>query len=354
MTNSSIQRRRGRFPAPLASVATLLLSITACSSDSIQPTPPPPTPEGLWTASGARSDLLRLAPAQLDTAGELEPATTIQAVGDSLPAIGGLISLAFDDTGLLWVVSSLRSTLLGFAPSRLMVSGATSPTVRITAGDGTLVGPTALAFDAQHRLWVANAGARTLVRFDPDQLAASGTRQPAVVLTGLGEPTALAFDAAGSLWVAEFPGRLLEYLPNQLEASGAPVPAVTLDPDPAGTSLVEPAAMAFDAAGMLWVSNSGSTTVVGFAPDQRVASGAPSPRVVLSPAAGSLQLPAALVFTADGSLWVVNGTGVLERFDAASLAAGGPPEPSGRLVLSQQTLLWGGALWPRPAGLPLR
>jgi hypothetical protein len=67
----------------------------------------------------------------------------------------------------------------------------------------------------------------------------------------------------------------VKFTPEQLEVSGTPLPAVTI------SDLAAPGGLAFDAAGSLWVANSGST-VVAFAPEQLTAPGSPDPRVVLS------------------------------------------------------------------------
>jgi hypothetical protein len=155
-----------------------------------------PVPEGLWTASGIPSAILRLSPAQLSDNGARIPATTLTTTSAQLFS---LVGVAFDQTGTMWVASADDSLVLAFAPSALANSGSSPAMVVIEPIDGSLSRPSSLAFDREHRLWVANNYNGTLVRFDPAQLAAGGRQRPAVVITGLGHPTAIAFDAGGTL-----------------------------------------------------------------------------------------------------------------------------------------------------------
>jgi len=320
-----------------------------CGYDSGYTAPNPPRPDGLWTASASPSAILRLAPSQLGSTGALTPATTITTPSAELAT---LVGIAFDAAGDLWVASQDDSLLIAFAPTGLTSSGSAAAMVVITSNAGSLSGPTSLAFDPEHRLWVANRANGTLVRYDAAQLAAGGAQVPAVILSGLGLPTAIAFDAAGSLWVSDSRANtLVKYSAAQLAASGSPAPAVLLS---AGSnSLVKPSGLAFDASGNLWVANTNGESLAAFSPDQFAASGSPEPRILLSSSDDTVTRPVGLAFDAAGNLWVVGGGGALTEFARASLGATGAPEPSARFQLTGYSLLWNVAFWPRPAGLPL-
>lgn len=365
-----------RRPAVLqATLVAQLLLLAACSGDPVAPRPAPgpdpvpvpvpvpdPVPDplrfpppgssknvGLWTAAGAAPTVLRLAPDQLGISGAVSPRTAVYASNAELIQPVGV---AFDASGTLWVASFSDSVVAGFRTATIARSGATDASIVIRQSGRSLSGPAGLAFDAAHGLWVSNVGNGTLVRFDSAQLAESGAPVPDVVISGAGVPTALAFDASGTLWVSDTRSRTISaYRAAQLAASGSPAPAIVLSAN--GSSLANARGIAFDAAGNLWVANSGARTIVAFSPAQLAASGAPAPRVVLSPAAGALPVPVALAFDAGGNLWAMSNTGILEQFAAAELTSSGTRTPAVRLELTDYLLLWGIAFWPVPGGLPL-
>jgi sugar lactone lactonase YvrE len=318
------------------------------------PVPGPSAQEGLWTSSGSNPAILRLAPSQLLTSGDLLPATAIFTPSAELFSVNGI---AFDTDGTMWITSEDDSMLVAFSPTSLVRSGSANAAVVISSIDGSVSAPSGLAFDKQHRLWVANSGNGTVVRFDPAQLASSGSPVPALTISGLGKPVALAFDAAGSLWVSDIRrNKLASFSEAQLTASGFLVPQVVLSatgPTAAARSLMNPAGIAFDAGGNLWVANLGNQSIASFSPAQLETSGSPVPHVVLSSNAGSLSFPTGLAFDADGSLWVMEDAGVLEKFPSTSLSAAGAPSPSVRVGLPGYIEFWSVAFWPTPDRLPV-
>jgi sugar lactone lactonase YvrE len=333
--------------------ATFALAFTilaGCGYDSSY-TVAPPAPDsafedGLWTASGGAPAILHLAPTQLLTDGNRTPATSISTSSAQLSELNGI---AFDTDGTMWVTSQHDSTLVAFAPISLAHSGSADATILISGA--ALGGPTGLAFDKHHRLWVANLDHGTVVRFDSAQLASSGSPVPSVIIEGLGQPAALAFDDAGSLWVSDIRrNKIASFSEAQLSSSGFLVPQVIISA--LATSLRNPAGIAFDADGNLWVANASNQTVVAFTPTQLAASGSPAPHVVISSNA-DLGNPVGLAFDTDGALWVVGDADAVEKFPRASLGTTGAPAPSVRLTLANYTLFWNVAFWPKPSGLPL-
>jgi sugar lactone lactonase YvrE len=215
----------------------------------------------------------------------------------------------------------------------------------------SLSGPTGIAFDSQRRLWVANSGNGTVVRFDVPQIASGGPRGARQIIRGFRRPVSIAFDAAGSLWVSDIGANTItSYSADELTRE-SPAPTVVLHA--AAGSLALPAGIAFDANGNLWVANIGNHTIASFAAAQLTASGSPAPHVVLSPNAGSLSIPTGLAFDAGRNLWVLNDDGTLQKFASASLSATGSPDPAVRITLNGYSSFWSMAFWPKPAGLPL-
>ena len=340
-----------RLTGPQATVGLLLFLTAGCGADSSGPGagPTPDTPsEGLWTASGAPSAVLRLSPDQLLNSGNPIPATTITTPSANLGEPGGI---AFDTDGTMWLASSTDQVLIALAPSSVATTGSVTAKTVIRSNGTSLAEPAGIAFDRDHNLWVSNPGRGTVVRFDRAQLAASGAPVPTVVLSGLGLPFGLAFDASGALWVTDpNASTIVKFTPEQLAVSGSPTPAVVLTAN--DHSLQHPGFPAFDEAGNLWVPNFANGTIVAFAPAQLAASGSPGPPIALSTNV-LFQAPVAVAFDADGSMWVVNfGIAMLVKFDRAALAASGHPAPSVSIGFTNQLVL-GLAFWPKPAGLPL-
>jgi sugar lactone lactonase YvrE len=351
MTTKTAKDSETRFTVVRQATFALAFTVVAgCGYDSsYSMAPPPPDPafeDGLWTASGGSPAILHLAPTQLLTDGDRTPVVSISTSSATLSELNGI---AFDADGTIWVTSQHDSALVAFAPAELAGSGPADATVRISSA--ALGGPTGLAFDKQHRLWVANLDHGSVVRFDPAQLASSGSPTPSVIIAGLGQPAALAFDGAGSLWVSDIRrNKIASFSESQLSASGFLAPQVVIST--LGTSLQNPAGIAFDADGNLWVANASNQTVVAFTPAQLATTGSPAPHVVLSTNT-ALGNPVGLAFDTDGALWVVGDADAVEKFPKTSLGATGAPAPSVRLTLTNYTLFWNVAFWPKPSGLPL-
>ena len=258
-----------------------------------------PTATFAMTTFG-NNTIVKFTAAQLKTSGTPTPVVTITAAGAS-PA-----GLAFDGNGNLWVASYDNNTVVEYSGSQLAATGSPTPAVTISATGGSLNGPVGLAFDASGGLWVANAvqNVNTVVKYSSSQLASSGSPTPAVTLSAnassINGPLFLAFDASGDLWVANgnfSQNTVVEFTPSQIASSGSPTPNVTLGAS-AG-SLMDPAGLAFNGSGNLWVSNAyvsnlGSSTVVEFAASQIVSNGTPTPNVTLS--SSSLISPFGLAF----------------------------------------------------------
>lgn len=306
-------------------------------------------PEGLWTASAVPGGVLRLTRDELQGEGERAPATEILIPGGGVPALAGM---AFATDGTLWVANPEDETLLAFVPAALARSGLRVASRVIAPADGSLSAPIGLAFDRLHRLWVANSGNGTVVRFDAGALASGGAAGPSVVDTVFGRPAMLAFAGDGSLWVGDTQLQTIQaFHAEDLAVSGRPYPFLGLRRGP--NVLNVPTSMAFDDAGTLWVGNSGNHTLTAFTASQVTAGGPSTASIVVGPTDGSLAIPEGLAFDAEGNLWVTNLTGTVERFRRSDLAVSGAPTPSVRLRLTGHPLLWGTAFWPTPAGLPI-
>lgn len=345
-------QKRLMRPTVLAVTLGLLLPFAAsCANEALMPDPsgsPSATPDGLWTVSGSSAAILRLDPTQLGDATQRDAGTVITT---SSAALNTLVAIAFDSAGNLWAVGLDEPALLAFEPEALTSSGSRLARTTIVSSAGSLKSPTGLAFDAQQRLWVADFTG-TLSRFDVQQLATGGAQLPAVVVNVPGNPAAMAFDASGSLWVSDNVLHVVrKYTSAQLATSGSPLPDVVLSAT--DLSLVNPAGLAFDAAGNLWVANIGGRTLAAFSPQKLDRTASPVPDVLITANGESLAVPVSLAFDAEGNLWVVGGGGALTKFSQASLGTSGPAVPALRVQIGERSLFWNMAFWPTPKGLPL-
>ncbi|MGD0291250.1 MAG: hypothetical protein ABSC63_16540 [Candidatus Binataceae bacterium] len=230
-------------------------------------------------------------------------------------------SLQFDQAGNLWVVTLGNyaggkvqgPNLLEYTPSEIAQSGSPTPKTIVTITEPPLP-PTdfssnEIQFDAGGNLWVSGGIVRVspvqeiVVDFTPAQLSAGGALASnlniavsnAVPIHYVYITTAFAFDKRGNLWVAYYTGGanvyqggLKMFAAADLAGTGtiAPTPMVTIDLG----NLTSPGALAFDDLGDLWVANapelitgtSGGANIAEFTPDQLAASGAPTPKALLS------------------------------------------------------------------------
>jgi sugar lactone lactonase YvrE len=280
----------------------------------------------IWVVNQNSSTLISY---PLSANGNATPAVTISANVNSLNNPFG--TEAFDASGDLWISNLDAQTLVEYTPSQLASSGNPTPAVTISSDGSSLSDPGSVTFDRSGDLWALNEDG-AIEEFTPSQLASSGDPTPVVSISGLLNPYGLAFDGSGALWVSDNDAStVVEYTPSQLVSSGDPTPAVTLSAN--AQSIDNPSGVAFDASGNLWVTNPGNDTLVEFTPSQLASSGDPTPAVTISATGPSLDGPYSLAFDAAGDLWVPNSGGEsLVEYAANQLAATGDPTPVNTIV----------------------
>jgi hypothetical protein len=180
----------------------------------------------------------------------------------------------------------------------------------------------------------------SLEEFTSAELSAQPTQGPNVTIgfTGFVRPAHAVFDIKGDLWVSDFlSNAVFEYTLAQLAVGGPIVipnliPNVELTSNPAFTG---PIGIAFDAAGDLWIANTGTTTIFEFnAASLPTAAGSTvtlTPNVILSDDGnGSIHAPWELVFDTAGNLWSSNSAMpfTLVEFAKSVLGTSGSPVPA--------------------------
>jgi sugar lactone lactonase YvrE len=245
--------------------------------------------------------------------------------------------------GVMLVSNDGRTSLYTYGSNVLRSSGAPTPADTV----GGLSKPDGMAFDAAGNLWVANESSHDLDMYTPGQLAAGGDPAPARTLTVTVNTLALGlrFDANGNLWLMS-QQTLQAFSPTQLAAGGAQTPAIKIT----SSSLVNPVDMLFDSNGNAWVSESGNSQLLKFSASELASSGARTPTVIISAHSGSLNEPAGLAVDAFGDVWVANyGNGTIVAYTSSQLAASGTPAPT--IVLNLVSALPWGLAWDRRGNL---
>ena len=217
-------------------------------------------------------------------------ATAITSGGIYFP-----LAVAADTNGDMWIAD--------YGDSKVSLLSSSGSAISSSSGWGgtSLAFPAALAVDADHNAWVANQGGllpvtkisadgTEVTNYDCDCDGASGVATDqsgnvwianyygnsisevntcgklevdAAMGGGLVRPQGIAVDGVGTVWVANFQGNSL----SELGGSSSATAGMLLSPSTgfgADASLVAPYALAIDASGNLWVTNSGKNTLTQF------------------------------------------------------------------------------------------
>jgi alpha-tubulin suppressor-like RCC1 family protein len=165
------------------------------------------------------------------TADQLEDPSSIVAPEVTIASGGTLGGLAFDGSGDLWVASPVTDTVTEYAKAQLSQSGSPAPAVILSSLDGSLNGPSSVAFDGDGDLWVANQGGNSVVEFETNQLEASGSPAPADIIGG----SATSISAPDAIAIARAP---IERLKPSID--GTPEQGETLRARPGEWTGIDP------------------------------------------------------------------------------------------------------------------
>lgn len=200
--------------------------------------------------------------------------------------------LAFDSSGNLWVVDSLNNRVLEFTKpfkndeGASLVIGQSSFTKTGASTSSTgLSGPSDIAFDSAGNLWVEDEGNNRILEFVKGSGFSSG-ESASIVLgqssfttsvgqtsqTGLNDPADMAIDQSGNVWVADFlNNRILEFVKGSGFTDGQPASLVLGQssftagaPQTTQNGLWYPDGLAFDSSGNLWATDLGNCRLLEF------------------------------------------------------------------------------------------
>jgi sugar lactone lactonase YvrE len=309
----------------------------------------------LWIANNQGSHaFVDYTAVQLSTSGAPTPTLSSQSAASGANAN----AMAFDAHGNLWVIANGSNQAVEYSAGQLTSN---TPAATITIDDANGVGVNGIAFDAQGNMWLANYEPCEIDELSASQLvSASGsvTRTPAMVLNGCGAsvtvtgPSALAFDANGNLWVADIDSSdVYMYAASVLTGTGA----VTSEPTFQTRPGIAVQYLAFDGGGNLWIS--GGNQVVRLSASQLASGGSGSPAnatpsTALTVTGASFE---GLAFDDSGDLWAVdNANSAAVELSANQLASSGTVNPTTRIAATSGSLNapWSLAFDPHPTSLP--
>jgi secreted PhoX family phosphatase len=278
----------------------------------------------LWIGNQGHSTIPELSSDQLRHSGSPTPADTL------VTAVGGPAGLALDSQGNMWVSSipiGPGDTIAMYTPAARNAGGTSAPSrVLISAA---INNAETIAFDNSGNLWMANCGLSQLIKFSASQLSAGGSQTPSATVTTspiVMCPYALAFDNSGDLWVTDgnLGTHIAKYAAAQLKSTGNPTPVDTVGSQ--SGSLSSPEGLAFDANGNLWVANDGAPTVVEYTPNQLAAQGAPTPHVTITIPGSE---PRGIAFDKRGTLWVADdANAAVYGLTSGQIGSSGSPAPA--------------------------
>ena len=209
---------------------------------------------------------------------------------------GGLnypAAIAIDTNATAWVVDYGNSHVTQLSSTGQPLSGATGYTTPYFAF------PIAIAIDASHNGWIANSGDTTVTKVSPDGKQFTN-------YSCCNGATGLAVDQGGNVWVANYFGNSI----SEISSAGS-----VLSSGYTAASLINPQGIAIDGSGNVWVAS-----VLGPSITRLAGATSSSPGQALSPAAGfapdaNLLKAFAIAIDASGNLWVTNsGNNTLTEF----------------------------------------
>ncbi len=226
---------------------------------------------------------------------ELNSSGQVIASGITSGGIYFPLGVAADTNGNVWFAD--------YGDSKVTLLSSSGAAISSSSGWGgtSLAFPVALAVDAGHNAWVVNQGGllpiteisgdgSKVTNFDCDCNGASGVAADqkgnlwianyygnsisevntcgtleldAATGGGVLRPQGIAVDGAGTVWVANYQGNSL----SELSGASSTAPGSFLSPSSgfgADASLLDPYALAIDASGNLWLTNSGKNTLTEF------------------------------------------------------------------------------------------
>ena len=248
-------------------------------------------------------------------------------------------SVAVDAAGNVWVTN-----FEGQSVTELTSSGGLAGDFNNTNTSGANFDfPGGVAIDATGNVWVTNEGTGVTELTSTGALAGNfnNTNTPAANFEG---PEALAIDAAGNVWVPNLVGNSV----TELNSSGS----LASNFAPSGANFDFPDNVAIDAAGNVWVTNNNDIIVTDGSVTELTSSGGLAGNFNNSNISGANFLdPAGVALDAAGHVWITNEfSGVTELTSSGGLVGSFAPSGANFMIPHGVAIDAAGNVWMANGG----
>jgi sugar lactone lactonase YvrE len=235
-----------------------------------------------------------------------QPTLSTSGSGSGMNQLSAPFGAAIDPTtGKLFVADRLNNRVLRFGSAAILVAGATAEAAFGQTAAGTsqtqLDGASDVFIDTAGRLWVADTVNNRVLRFDNASAATTGAAASMVLgqatfvtsasgsaANQLNQPRGVTGDAAGNIWIADSGNnRVLRFASAAGASNGAAATSVLGQPGfgsaAAATSAVAmsaPSGVNADAGGRVWVADTSNNRVLRFDGAASLGNGAPASGVL--------------------------------------------------------------------------
>src|SRR5437016_2791917 len=265
-----------------------------------------------WTVTAAPGVVASLAPTSGSTNGSGQATTLLTAGTTPGPAVVAATSAGVSATATVTVtggvagkplyVANLGGSITVYAAG---ASGNATPTATIAGGNTGLIGPFAVALDGAGNIYAVNGISINAARASITVYAAgaSGNATPTATIagdnTGLDDPAGIAADGAGNIYVTNR-GSSFGHPSITVYAAGASgnaTPTATIG----GVGF--PYGIAVDGAGNIYVTNLGNNSIIVYAAG---ASGNATPTATIAGDNTGLSAPFGIALDGAGNIYVTN------------------------------------------------
>ena len=206
----------------------------------------------------------------------------------SANGLGSPLGAALDGNGNLYIADHLSHAIWQTTPGKV-----TTKILDLSGGAG--IHPGMLAVDGAGNLYIADSSNGAVLQATP---SGSGyVLNPTAVVSGLSASNGVAVDQAGNVYVANSGGN--QILKETLQANGSYQQSIVVDSTdtPLGTALNTPYAVAVDASGNVYISDTYNNRVI-----KETWSGSWTPTLV----AGGLDWPMEITVDGNGNVYFAN------------------------------------------------